>query len=284
MDSGIDMIDTALAYGDGHSETLVGEVVRDIGARDWAVVATKIPPLDKKWPAREGVSLGKIFPPEYVQQCVERSLRNMRAEVLVIEQLHVWRDEWLDSDEWKAVRATMERMVKEGKVLHWGVSINSHEPETALRILEDPLIETVQVIYNIFDPSAATELFAKAKEHDVGVIVRCPFDEGALTGKLDHESKFPARDFRSWYFRDDRLLQLRERLAPLRELLGDHAQTLAELALRFCLIPEEVGTVIPGMRRPEHMAANLGCADGAGLPAEIIDRLAELAWDKNWYR
>lgn len=288
LDSGCTLVDTALFYGEGEAEKLVGEAVRDVGGRDRVTVATKVPPADRKFPARPGARLADAFPPAYLQTCVEDSLRNLGAEALAVEQLHVWRDEWLDEPAWPEVRGTMERMIREGKVLHWGVSLNAHEPGSGLRAVAEPIVEVVQVIFNIFDPSAREELFPAAADHEVGILARCPFDEGALTGGLptgaDPREVFPKGDFRRWYFREDRLAQLDARLAPLRELLGDHARTLAELALRFAITPPEVSAAIPGMRKPEHVQANLACGSRPALSGDVLERLAELSWDKNWYR
>jgi aryl-alcohol dehydrogenase-like predicted oxidoreductase len=177
----------------------------------------------------------------------------------------------------------MERLVREGKVLHWGISVNDHAPGTALRVVEEPVIETVQVIYNIFDRDAEQALFERAAEFQVGVIARCPFDEGALTGAIGPGSEFPAGDFRRRYFREDRLAEVAEHVDRLRPLLGDEASTLPELALRFCLSRPEVATVIPGMRRVEHVRANAAAADGRPLSHRLLEELAGHAWEKNWY-
>jgi aryl-alcohol dehydrogenase-like predicted oxidoreductase len=284
LDSGVTMVDTALVYGDGNSERLVGEVIRDQRARDWAVVATKIPPKNFVWPAVADVPIHDVFPTDYVVDCVERSLRNLKAEVLGVEQLHVWNDAWLGTQGWADLQGAMQLLIKQGKVLHWGVSVNDHDPKSAIGVAADPLIEVLQVIYNIFDPTPAAELFAVAKEHDVGVIARVPLDEGGLTGALHAESEFPPRDWRNRYFRDDRLTQLVARTDALAELLGDEAQSLPELALRFCLSAPEVSTVIPGMRREAHVRANIASGDGRGLSPDLLARLAGHAWDRNWYR
>jgi aryl-alcohol dehydrogenase-like predicted oxidoreductase len=283
IDAGVSFIDTALIYGRGDSERMVGEAVRELRARDHTLVATKVPPLDRRWPPGPRVPLEHVFSVEYVTRSVEQSLRNLRAEVIGVEQLHVWLDDWLDSSYWPVLRGCMERLVGEGKVLHWGVSVNDHAPATALRVLDEPIVETVQVIYNIFDRSAEAELFARAAERKVGVIARCPFDEGALTGAIGPESRFDPVDFRSRYFRGDRKREVAERVAGLRPLLGDEARTLTELALRFCLSRPDVATVIPGMRRVEHVHANAAIGDGRALSAGLLERLVEHAWDKNWY-
>jgi aryl-alcohol dehydrogenase-like predicted oxidoreductase len=280
---GIDFFDTALAYGDGHSEWLLAEVLEERGARDRVVVATKIPPMDYEWPGQGTTPLARVFPPRHLVDCVEASLRNLRAQALHLEQFHVWHDGWLDDPTWGETRATMERMRRDGKVLHWGVSVNDHAPETALRVLEDPLVETAQVIYNVFDRSPERELFALARERDLGLLARVPFDEGALTGAIRPDTTFPSGDWRERYFRGRRKAQAAARADALRALLGEEARTLPELALRFCLSRPEVSTVIPGMRRAAHVEANAAVSDGRALSPALLDRLAAHAWEKNWY-
>ena len=169
-------IDTALAYGDGHSERLIAK------ARTSAVVATKIPPKNGLWPAASDSKLADVFPAHHVRTATETSLRNLGVATIELQQLHVWHDAWLDQSEWGTTRNEMERLVAVGKVRHWGISINDHAPETALRAVRDPIFATAQVIYNIFDRSPENELFALAREERIGIIARVPFDEGTLTG------------------------------------------------------------------------------------------------------
>lgn len=304
LDAGIDFVDTARADGDGAAEKLIGEVIRDLRARDWCVVATKVPPLGRSkgrvapavrefrsqlWTADPASELSDIFPSDHVIHSVEQSLRALRAEVLGIAQLQVWHDSWLAQSAWPELRSTMQRLIQQGKVLRWGVSVGSGDsdengPASAMAILDDPLIATVQTVYNIHDPRAAGELFARARDNQVGVIARCPFDEGALTGALHRETVFPEGDFRAGYFRGERLIQAVERAESLAALCGERARTLAELSLRFCLSHPDVAVTIPGMRRSEHLRANLAAAAQGPLSADILARLSELAWDKNWYR
>jgi len=177
----------------------------------------------------------------------------------------------------------MVRLKKEGKVLHWGISINDHAPETALKVLTDPLFETAQVIYNIYDRTPEKALLALAKQKPLGIIVRVPFDEGALTGRIRADTVFPPGDWREGYFAGDRRAEAGRRADALAKLLGDEAETLPELALRFCVSRPEVSTVIPGMRRAEHARANVSAVGKGPLSAAMISRLAPHAWDKNWY-
>lgn len=284
LDAGVTFIDTALVYGDGHSERLIGDVMAGQKAgRGRIVVATKIPPKDRVWPGRAETPLARTFPSAHLTACVERSLKNLRTDALDLEQLHVWNDAWLTSPAWEATRRTMDRLQQEGKVRHWGISINDHAPHTALKVAADPLIETVQVIYNIYDRSPERELFALAHRQDLGVIARVPFDEGGLTGKLTSQSRFPDGDWRRQYFAGDRLPAAVARAAALAPLLGDEAAGLPELALRFCLSNGNVSTVIPGMRSEEHVRANTAVSDGRPLSGPLLARLADHAWPKNWY-
>ena len=283
LDLGIDFIDTALAYGNGHSEKMIAKVLSERSGSGPIVVATKIPPKDFVWPGRARTPLSKTFPAAHVVACVETSLRNLRAEALHLQQFHVWHDAWLKDPAWPETRAAMERLKQEGKVLHWGVSINDHAPETAMGLMEDPLIESAQVIYNIFDRSPERALFAASRAREFGIIVRVPFDEGTLTGQIRPDTKFPVGDWRAQYFRGDRKAEAAARSDALLPLLGEEARTLPELALRFCLTRPEVSTVIPGIRRVAHADENAAVSDGRLLSPALIKTLEAHAWDKNWY-
>src|SRR5258705_384614 len=267
---GITFFDTALAYGDGHSERLMGQVLKPEFHAGRVVVATKIPPLNEEWPGRAGARLPDVFPARHLAASTEQSLQNLGVEALPLQQLHVWHDAWLNDPEWDASHDTIVRLKQEGKVLHWGISINDHAPETALRVLEDPIFETAQVIYNIYDRSPERALFELARTKPLGVIVRVPFDEGALTGQIRSDTVFPAGDWRAEYFAGDRRAEAERRGKALAELLDDQVQTLPELALRFCLSSPRVATPIPGMRRPAHVRPNAMVSTKSALPAGIV--------------
>jgi aryl-alcohol dehydrogenase-like predicted oxidoreductase len=283
LDAGVDFVDTALAYGDGHSERLIAKTLARRGRDRRVTVATKIPPMNGEWPARANSKLADVFPASHVRRATETSLRNLAVEAIDVQQFHVWHDAWLDQPEWEATRSAMEALRVEGKVLHWGISINDHAPETALRILRDPLMESAQVIYNVFDRSPEGALFALAAERVLGIIVRVPFDEGGLTGMIRPKTQFPEGDWRHRYFRGDRRAEAARRADALLPLLGVEAKSLPELALRFILSRPEVSTVIPGMRHAAHARSNVAAADGRVLSVEMLQRLRNHVWDKNWY-
>jgi len=283
VDQGITFFDTALVYGDGHSEQLIGQTLKDDIRAGRAQVATKIPPMNRIWPGHAKTPLALVFPARHILDSTERSLKNLGVEAIAVQQLHVWNDAWLDDPEWDKTFVRIARLKEEGKVLHWGVSINDHAPETALRLLEDPIFETAQVIYNIYDRSPEPALFPLAKKKPLGIIVRVPFDEGALTGQIKADTVFPPGDWRADYFAGKRKAEVERRAKALSGLLNREVETLPELALRFCLSAPEVSTVIPGMRRPAHVRQNVAAAEKGPLSPEMLSKLKSHAWDKNWY-
>ncbi len=279
LESGVTFIDTAHAYGDGHSERLIAKAFRE--ARHRVLVATKIPPKSREWPPKEGTTVRQAFPADWILTCTEQSLRHLEADCLELQQLHVWRDEWLAESEWQEV---VQRLKQQGKIRFFGVSIIDHQPNSALELVRSGLVDTVQVIYNIFDQSPEEALFPLCRAHDVGVVARVPFDEGGLTGRLTPNTTFPLKSVQSFYFRGDRLRETCERVDRLRPLLGAEIKAVAQLALKFCLSHPAVSTVIPGMRRPEHVEANCAVSDGRPLSPETLAALRAHAWARNFYQ
>ena len=269
---GIDFIDTALEYGDGHSEQLVGEV-----ARDWPglVIATKVPPKAMTWPAPRDAAIEDYFPPEWIRASCERSLRHLRVERIDLLQLHVWADAWTDRDEWYE---TLDGLRRAGKVRLLGVSINSHDPASAVRLARSGRVDVLQVQYNAFDQSPEDELFPACLEHGVGVLARVPFDESALTGKLRKDTVFPPGDFRADYFGDGLLAETVDRVDAMRPILEPVAGTMARGALRFCLSTPAVSSVIPGMRTPAQVDDNAAASAAGPLPADVLAALRPHRW------
>jgi aryl-alcohol dehydrogenase-like predicted oxidoreductase len=278
VDLGVNFIDTAFDYGHGHSETLVGRLVRE--RREPVLVATKIPPKNRVWPATPGVPVAECFPADHIAAYTERSLKNLGRDHVDLMQLHTWRDEYLDQEGW---RDAFLGLKKSGQARFLGLSVSDHDPASAVRAAASGIFDTVQVIYNIFDPTPARALLPACLAHGVGVLARVPFDEGGLTGAITPETTFPPGDFRNRYFGGDRKRQVHERVQKLRGLLGDEAATLPELALRFCLSHDAVSTVIPGMRRIASVEANAAAGDGRRLSAGLLEELGRRAWPRNFY-
>jgi aryl-alcohol dehydrogenase-like predicted oxidoreductase len=274
----VSFIDTALGYGNGHSEELVGQVVRE--RPEEVVVSTKIPPANRVWPAPDGLDPEEAFPADHVRACTERSLRNLGLEAIDVQQFHVWSDEWVGRGSWQQA---IEELKAEGKIRHFGVSINDHQPENAIELVRSGVADTVQVIYNVFDQSPEDELLPACVEYGVGVIVRVPLDEGALTGRVGPDTTFEHGDFRSSYFRDGRKQDVWERTEAICADLGIARDELAEVALRFILSNPAVSTVIPGMRTVRNVERNCAVSDGRGLADERLELLRAHRWVRNFY-
>jgi aryl-alcohol dehydrogenase-like predicted oxidoreductase len=279
IELGLNFIDTALGYGDGHSEQLVGQVVRE--HRQPVYVATKIPPKNMKWPAPSGVAAIDAFPSDHIISCTEMSLRNLGLDTIDVQQFHVWSDEWVGHGDWAEGIAKLK---EQGKIRYFGVSINDYQPANAIKLIETGLVDTVQVIYNIFDQSPEDNLFEACQKHNVGVIVRVPLDEGGLTGNITPESKFDESDFRSNYFRGDRKTEVFNHVQAIAKDLGIGTEAMAETALRYILSHPAVSTVIPGMRSIRNVERNVSCGDGAGLPADQVAKLKNHRWVRDFYR
>jgi aryl-alcohol dehydrogenase-like predicted oxidoreductase len=272
---GCNFFDTAWAYGDGHSERLLGATLKR--HRDKQLyVATKIPPKNRKWPARPEYALDDVFPADYIREYTEKSLKNIDVSTLDLQQLHVWSDEWADDSRWqRALRSLKD----EGLVRALGISINRWQPANALRALDTGLIDAVQVVYNLFDQNPEDELFPYCAEHGIAVIARVPFDEGSLTGTLTASSKWPDGDFRNFYFNRENLEATLPRVARLRPVVPA-GMSMPQLALRHILQHPAVSTVIPGMRKLQHVEANIAVSDGGRLPDPLMAELRSHRWDR----
>jgi aryl-alcohol dehydrogenase-like predicted oxidoreductase len=278
VELGVNFFDTALAYGDGHSEQLIGKLLRRVAGKIY--VATKIPPKNRQWPARPGVPFNEAFPKNYILESANQSLKNLRMDCIDVLQFHVWSDEWAGADEiWEAVR----RLKSEGKIKAFGISVNDHQPDSVLKAAKTGMVDTFQVIYNIFDQSAEEELFPYCQKNNIGVIARVPFDEGGLTGRVRPDTVFSKGDWRNDYFRGERKQQVQDRVEKLKPFLGAEAKTLAELALRFILSRPAVSTVIPGMRSISNVETNTAVSDGKYLSEKLLKELKKHKWARNFY-
>ncbi len=275
VDLGCSFFDTAWIYGQGHSERLLGRLLRARpGAR--LVCASKVPPKNLKWPATADALLAESYPADHLRAYAEKSLENIGVSTLDLLQFHTWNDAWAADSSWQnAVHA----LKAEKLVRAIGISVNRWEPENCLRALRTGLIDAVQVVYNVFDQAPEDELFGACRDLGIAVIARVPFDEGSLTGTLTTDSKWPDGDFRNLYFAGDKLRESVERAERLgRDVPA--GMTLPELALRFILANPDVSTVIPGMRKRAHVDANLGVSDGRPLDPAVIARLRAHRWDR----
>lgn len=275
VELGCNFFDTAWAYAEGKSEKILGGLLKRNTDKK-LYVATKIPPKNFEWPSKREFKLDDCFPYDHIIEYTEKSLKNIDVNCIDIQQFHVWEDGWAHLDEWQKA---VDKLKREGKVKAFGVSVNRWEPENCLQTLETGLIDSVQVIYNIFDQSPEDKLFPLCEKLNIAVIARVPFDEGTLTGKLTRETKFPENDWRSTYFVPENLIPSVERAERLKPLIPE-GMSMAQMALRFILTNKTVSTTIPGMRKLRHVRDNIECSDGSALPDKLLMELKKHRWDR----
>lgn len=276
VDLGCNFFDTAWAYGSGHSEALLGDLVRANPGKK-LYTATKIPPKNSQWPSRRTFTLEDCFPPDHIEEYVHKSLQNAGLDSFDLIQFHTWEDSWLEDDRWFK---KMDELRSQGLVHAIGISINRWEPWNGVKAVRSGLIDSVQVIYNIFYQNPEDELFPACRENDVAVIARVPFDEGTLTGTLTLESRWPQGDWRNTYFVPENLKASVERAERLKPLIPE-GMSMPEMALRFILNNPTVSTIIPGMRKVRNVRQNIACSDAGPLPEGLHSALRLHRWDRN---
>jgi aryl-alcohol dehydrogenase-like predicted oxidoreductase len=276
-DAGVNFYDTALVYGDGHSERLIAQ---SFGQSPDVIIASKVPPKDYVWAQKPSARHDAVFPRKHVLESLDQSLKNLGRDSVDIYQFHTWIDDWASEKEWQD---TVREIKSSGKAKFIGISVQSHQPTNVLKALDTGLIDSVQVIYNIFDQSPEDELFPYCQKNGIGVIVRVPFDEGSLSGQVTPRTKFPKGDFRNSYFSGERKRESWERVQAIIRDLGISMDQMPEIALRFCLSHPAVSTVIPGMRSTRHVAANTAASDAGPLPEETLRKLRKHRWVRNYW-
>jgi aryl-alcohol dehydrogenase-like predicted oxidoreductase len=272
---GCNFFDTAWVYGTGRSERLLGEA-RRLYPHAPMFIATKIPPKNMRWPARPDYAAEETYPADHIREYTEKSLENLDVETIDLQQFHVWSDAWSPDEHWQ--RAVQD-LKDSGLIRAFGISVNRWEPTNVMAALRSGVVDSVQVVYNIFDQAAEDELFPYCQAHGIAIIARVPFDEGSLTDTLTLESRWPEGDWRNLYFTPERLKDTLDRVERIKPLLPD-GMDLPELALRFILEHPAVNTVIPGMRRMRHVERNLRVSDGEPLPPRLRDALRAHRWDR----
>jgi aryl-alcohol dehydrogenase-like predicted oxidoreductase len=275
VELGCNFFDTAWAYGQGHSEKLLGQLVRAYPDKK-LYIASKIPPKNFKWPAEPKYALDDCYPPDHIRQYVESSLKNLGLSQMDLIQFHTWDDSWADNERWQRA---LDDLKREKLILAAGISIDRWEPANAIKALRTGSIDAVQVIYNIFDQNPEDELFPVCRELNIGVIARVPLDEGTLTGTLTLESKWPQGDWRNGYFVPENLKSSVEHAEALRPLIPS-GMTMPEMALRFILANPDVSTIIPGMRKTRHAEMNIATSDAGALSPELVQKLRAHRWDR----
>jgi len=281
LDLGVNFIDTAAGYGEGRSERLIGKVLKERGDLNRVVVATKTPPAPGPWPPTPYCRAEDRFSEKYLRENIEERLRNLQTDSIDILQLHTWTRAWNRNPKPLEI---LNKLKEEGKIRFFGISTPEHDQNSMVQLMKDGWIDTVQVIYNIFEQEPAAELLPVAKECGVGIIVRVPFDESALTGKLREDTSFSEGDFRNIYFSGDRLSRTIKRVKKVEADLKDTGYTLSQGALKFVLAHSAVSTVIPGMRNKAQVDANCAVSDKGDMSQQLLTKLRAHNWRRAfWY-
>ena len=275
VENGVNFFDTAWGYGKGHSEELLGQLVKRHPTKK-LYTASKIPPKNFQWPAKPEYTFEDSYPTSHVKEYTEKTLKNLGLEQIDLMQFHTWDDGWSDREEWQRA---IEDLKTSGKIVAMGISVNRWEPVNGIKAIKTGLIDAVQVIYNIFDQAPEDELFPLCEKMDIATIARVPFDEGTLTGNITKESIWPEGDWRGTYFVPENLIPSVEHADALRPLIPE-GMTMAEMALRFITMNKNVGTIIPGMRKERNVLANTATSDGRGLSQDLYNELKKHRWDR----
>jgi aryl-alcohol dehydrogenase-like predicted oxidoreductase len=275
VELGCTFFDTAWAYGQGHSERLLGQVARAHRDRP-IVVASKIPPKNMKWPGRAEYPVHETYPPDHIRDCTVQSLRNLGLERIDLMQFHVWDDAWASDAAWPDAVATLKR---DGLIRAFGIRVTRWQPYNGRRALDTGVVYAVLVVYNVFDQAPEDRLFPACRARGAAVIARVPLDEGSLTGTLTRESRWPDTDWRSSYFTPSHLDATVARVERLRPLVPE-GTSMAQLALRFVLSHPDVSTVIPGMRKSRHVESNMAASQAGALAGPLVAALRAHRWDR----
>jgi aryl-alcohol dehydrogenase-like predicted oxidoreductase len=280
VDLGCNFFDTAWAYGNGKSDALLGQILaHNKNKRLYA--ASKIPPLNQKWPASPKDKYQDVFPVKHVFEYADKIREKLGVDSIDLLQFHVWEDAWTDEPEF---RETVEKLKSDGLIKFFGLSLNRWQPENGIKAVRAGLVDAVQVIYNIFDQAPEDQLFPVCRELNIGVIARVPLDEGSLGGKMTGETKFPDTDWRSKYFGSENLAATLPRVEKLKAIVPP-GMALPEMALRFVVSNPDVSTTIIGMRKPDHVRKNIATSDAGALREDLLTILKNHRWDrkpKNW--
>ncbi|MBT5901994.1 MAG: aldo/keto reductase [Opitutaceae bacterium] len=284
LDLGCNFIDTAAGYGGGHSERLIGQVLRErqaAGKDESIFVATKTPPADGEWPPSPYCKAEERYSESYLRENIAERMACLGTKKIDLLQLHTWTRAWnRNPTPFKILR----ELQAEGKIGLIGVSTPEQDQNSVIDLMRGGWIDAVQVIYNILEQEPAAELLDVAAECGVGVIVRVAFDEGALTGKFTADTTFAEDDFRSNYFAGDRIGRIVKRVDAIKADVEGSSYTMPQAALKFVLAHPAVSLVIPGIRTIAQAEANCGVSDLADLPEDLMTRLHSHNWRRGiWY-
>ncbi|MEQ9825364.1 MAG: aldo/keto reductase [Puniceicoccaceae bacterium] len=281
IEMGCNFIDTAAGYGDGRSEQVIAKALEQKG-KDLVYVATKIHPvMPGPWPPSPYCEIHDRYPVSYLEQSLVTRLKNLKTDCIDLLQLHTWTRAWNRNP---AALEWLQQQKQKGRIRWVGVSTPEHDQNAVIDLMRDGLVDTVQVIYNLFEQEPAAELLPVAKQTETGVIVRVVFDESSLAGRFSEQREFSSGDFRSRYFAGDRQARTAQRVRRIEACLNGSGYSIREAAARFALDCDAVSTVITGVRTEQQAAENMLLSERKPLPESLRVELHPFNWPKGfWY-
>jgi aryl-alcohol dehydrogenase-like predicted oxidoreductase len=284
FEKGINFVDTAELYGSGRSETVIGRALKEWKG-DKIYVATKVQPI--KWPDPDlaDPNMKGRYPGWYLRENVDNSLKRLGVERLDLLQLHCWLTDGSRNLDWLE---TLNDLRLAGKVDKIGVSIRDYRPDEGVEISKLGLVDSVQVIFNLFEQRPVDHLFPAGAETKTAMIARVPLDSGALGGNWtkDTYSTWEPGSVQAHLFRGGRFDETMQRLDALKAECAPHYSNLAEAAMRYALSSPEVSTLIPGIKNRRHVDLNVSYSDGKEFPANLLAMVGAHNWPRpeNFYR
>jgi aryl-alcohol dehydrogenase-like predicted oxidoreductase len=279
---GINFVDTAELYGAGHSEEVIGRALRQWSG-DRIYVATKVQPTVWPDPDDDRPEMRGRYPRWHLRGAVDDALRRLDVDRIDLLQLHCWVADGTQALDWLE---TLNELRLEGKVEHIGVSIRDYRPDEGVGLATLGLVDSVQVVFNLFEQRPADALLPAGEARGTAFIARVPFDSSSLIGHWTDAT------YASWepgsvphtLFRGDRFAETLRRANALKEICAPYYPTLAEAAMRFALSPDQITTVIPGMTNEAEVDMNVAYSDGQDFPPELLEQVAPHSWPRNFYK
>jgi aryl-alcohol dehydrogenase-like predicted oxidoreductase len=282
FDQGINFVDTAELYGNGHSEEVIGQALKSwTGSKIY--VATKVRPIQWPRPNDAAPHMRGRFPEWYIRENVERSLKRLGVERIDLYQMHSFMPSAMVELDWLE---TLHKLRCEGKIDRIGVSLRDNEPDEGVDAASFGLVDSFQVIFNLFEQRPALRLFPAGEKSNAAFIARVPLDSGSLVGNWTAESyaQFEPGSQQHQMFRGDRFAETLKRVEALKDICKPYYSTLAEAAMRFVLSEPQLSTLIPGMKNRKEVDMNIAYCDGAEFPDELKSKLQQHIWIRNYYQ
>ena len=281
FDKGVNFVDTAELYGNGHSEEVIGQALKS-WKNSKIYVATKVRPIQWPRPEEANPQMRGRFPEWYIRENVERSLKRLGVERIDLYQMHSFMPSAMVELDWLE---TLHKLHHEGKIGRIGVSLRDNEPDEGVDAAQLGLVDSFQVIFNMFEQRPAQRLFPAGENSNCAFIARVPLDSGSLVGNWTTKSyaMFEPGSQQHNMFRGERFTETLKRVQALKNICLPHYPTLAEAAMRYVLSEGQVATLIPGMKNRSEVDMNIAYSDGAQFPAELKQQLPPHIWVRNYY-